>query len=319
MNDSITAILKKHEADDDAQIGESALMVAAIKREFFNSEEILKVAAEKHITVGDLVSGRVKEFPIIPVRQSEEFYLKKHTKSQFPYAHSHRFYELIYVHKGECVQKFARGGELRLTEKQCALVFPNTVHSLGECGPKDVILKMVIPCGLFERTCASAFGDFVTGPVQVFETVSETAEYAVLQLLEEQYRNNLFKDFITQSYLTILFAELVGSPKTDLAWETALCRYFGENIKTASLKEFAAMHHYHPDYASRLIKQRTGKSFSELLIRYRMNRVKDLLIESSLSVEDIAFEVGYANSTGLYKQFFAAFGMKPSQYRNLFR
>lgn len=95
--------------------------------------------------------------------------------------------------------------------------------------------------------------------------------------------------------------------------------YFENNIKTASLSEFAATQNYNVNYISRLIKNRTGRSFSELLSLYRINRAKQLLTESNLTIEDIAFEVGYSNTSGLYKQFFSMIGMKPSEYRNILK
>lgn len=91
MNELFSAILNRHEADDDAQIREEARILTAIRREFSNSEELLKEAKMRHITIRDVKEGRAADFPITPVRQSEEFYLKKHTESQIPYFHGHRF------------------------------------------------------------------------------------------------------------------------------------------------------------------------------------------------------------------------------------
>ena len=93
--------------------------------------------------------------------------------------------------------------------------------------------------------------------------MSETAEFAILKLLQEQSCDAQFKDLIIQSYLTIIFTELVNMQKYDIAIETMLNDYFDKNIKTASLSELAATQNYNTYYISRLIKNRTGKSFSE--------------------------------------------------------
>ncbi len=92
MNDTFSAILNMHEADDNKQANIEELMTAAIDKEFANGKEILDTAELLCISVKDFIAGRITDFPIIPVRQSDEFYIKKHTESQVPYFHSHKFY-----------------------------------------------------------------------------------------------------------------------------------------------------------------------------------------------------------------------------------
>ncbi|MDE7070725.1 MAG: AraC family transcriptional regulator [Clostridia bacterium] len=319
MIDTFTAILNKHEADDDAQISETELFESAVRKEFANGKELLIAYKASFITLHDFISGKVTNLPVIPIRQSDEFYIKKHTQSQYPYFHSHNFYELIYVRKGKCLQKFDNGSQLNLIEKQCLLIPPNTIHSIEKCGHSDVILKMVIPCKIFEQTGGAVIGGCFSGAYKIFNSVTSTAEFIILKLLEEQYGKNKFKNLILQSYLTILFAELVGYQQNDVALETLLNNYFDESFRTASLLEFATLLNYNANYVSRLIKKRTGKSFSDLLTRYRINRAKDLLIESAMTIEEIAFNVGYSTASGLYKQFFTQLGVSPAEYRNLFK
>lgn len=319
MIDTFSAIYNKHETEDTKQMGETALFIAALKKEFTNSEEILDAATALSVGVQDFILGKVRDFPVIPVRNSEVFYIKKHTQSQVPYFHRHNFYEVLYVRKGKCLQKLDNGAELLLREKQCAVLSPETVHKIGKCGVSDIILKMVIPCKVYSETGGAVFGDTLTEGVKVFENLSETAEFAVLKLLDEQYKDNKFKNILIQSYLTIFFAEIAGHAKQDVALETELYRYFDCNVKTANISKFAAACGYNADYVSRLIKLKTGRSFSDLLSRYRINRAKELLLGGGMSVEDIAFEVGYSNASGLYKQFFAICGIRPAEYRKLFR
>lgn len=319
MNDTFSTILTKHEVDDNKQANTESLFLEALKKEFVNAREILDTAKSLSISVKDFMQEKITDFPIIPVRQSDEFYIKKHTESQVPYYHSHKFYELIYVNRGKCLQQFKDGSELCLTKGQCLLICPNAVHKIEKSNRSDIILKFVIPCNLFKQTGGKVLSNRLSEPTILFETVSETAEFAILKLLQEQFRNAQFKDLIVQSYLAIIFTDLVNTQKNDIAIQTLLNDYFDKNIKTATLAEFAATQNYNANYISRLIKNRTGKSFSELLSLYRINRAKQLLTESNLTIEDIAFEVGYSNTSGLYKQFFSVLGMKPSEYRNILK
>ena len=47
---------------------------------------------------------------------------------------------------------------------------------------------------------------------------------------------------------------------------------------------------------SKLMKQKTGYTFQELLQRKRFQKAVYLLVETELTVEDIALEVGYENN-----------------------
>ena len=98
-----------------------------------------------------------------------------------------------------------------------------------------------------------------------------------------------------------------------------LTDYFAAAGAQASLRGFAALTGYSAGYAGRLVLQKTGESFSALLAADRLRRAAALLESGDLSVEDVALTVGYANPSGLYKQFCAAYGMPPAAYRKLFR
>ena len=66
-----------------------------------------------------------------------------------------------------------------------------------------------------------------------------------------------------------------------------------------------------------MIKDRLGAGFSELLLSYKLQKAVRLMNVTELSIDDIAREAGYTNSSGLYKQFFAFYGMTPSAYRKM--
>ena len=185
-------------------------MTAAIDKEFANGKEILDTAELLCISVKDFIVGRITDFPIIPVRQSDEFYIKKHTESQVPYFHSHKFYELIYVHRGKCLQQFKDGSKLCLIKGQCLLICPNAIHKIEKSKRSDIILKFVIPFSLFKQTGNKILSDRFSATVILFEKVTEIAEFAILKLLQEQSCDAQFKDLIIQSYLTIIFTELVN-------------------------------------------------------------------------------------------------------------
>jgi YesN/AraC family two-component response regulator len=66
---------------------------------------------------------------------------------------------------------------------------------------------------------------------------------------------------------------------------------------------------------SKLIKQSTGFTFQELLQRKRFQKAVMLLLDTDLSVEEIAEAVGYENLSYFYRQFKERYGRTPRKYR----
>ena len=87
--------------------------------------------------------------------------------------------------------------------------------------------------------------------------------------------------------------------------------YIETNCDTVSLRSAAAHFGYHPVYLSRLLPEKTGKTFSELLLSARMHRARLLLERTDLSIEKVAAMQGYSNSSNFYKAFRDYYGHTP--------
>ena len=70
-----------------------------------------------------------------------------------------------------------------------------------------------------------------------------------------------------------------------------------------------------PIYISRLIKEQTGKNYTELLTEMRVGKAVELLEQTNLYVYEIADRVGYRNLKYFYKVFKKATGGSPNDYR----
>lgn len=92
-------------------------------------------------------------------------------------------------------------------------------------------------------------------------------------------------------------------------------QYLKEHYRTATLEEAAAKVSLSPAYLSRVFKEKSGESFSELLLRTRMEKACELLADIQNRSYDIAYYVGYDNPKNFSRAFKAYYGVSPSEYR----
>ena len=97
-------------------------------------------------------------------------------------------------------------------------------------------------------------------------------------------------------------------------------KYIQENFDSPiTLEEVAEAISLSPAYLSTLFKKEIGIKFSDYLISCRIEKAKQLLKESGESMQIIAEQVGYSDAKYFSKTFFKTVGLKPSEYRKLYR
>lgn len=90
--------------------------------------------------------------------------------------------------------------------------------------------------------------------------------------------------------------------------------YYDQGI---TLEELAEKLCVSDEYLSSVIKKETGMSFTETVRGYRINRIKELLINSSLKLNQIADMAGYSDPKYMSKVFKEEVGMLPAEFRKL--
>ena len=311
-NSGFSQLLDRHEREDyNVTLSEAAIR-QMISEEFEEADRIVSVGFDKSTRETLGADGQL----FIPTRKSDKFHMRKHTACQRPYYHGHSFYEFIYVLSGECTQRFKNPEQvLTLKKSQACLLPPGTVHSLEKSRKGDNIIKTVIPTELFAK-CAG--GLKIGSEIIVFDKTSEQVNFIVMRLLGEYYGGADYSERAVENYLSLLFIELLrGGNNRDGHLADELNLYFAENVGSASLRGFASTLGYSEKYAGRMIKERLGSSFSELLLSYKLQKAAQLMADTDLSIDEIARAAGYNNPSGLYKQFFASYGMTPSAYRKM--
>ena len=92
----------------------------------------------------------------------------------------------------------------------------------------------------------------------------------------------------------------------------------GNYMNPISLEEVSEIVGFNASYFSTLFKKETGSNFLEYLTKVRMDKAKELLKETKLSVSAICEEVGYNDLKHFTKSFSKVAGIKPNEYRKLY-
>jgi AraC-like DNA-binding protein len=109
-----------------------------------------------------------------------------------------------------------------------------------------------------------------------------------------------------------------SSGATRLAEQVAayIQAHYKEKITAQAL---TAAFHFHPNYIVRCMKAHYGRTPSDYLQDYRLERAKRLLVATEWSIERIAEEVGFRYAPYFSACFKQAVGSSPLRFRNQFR
>lgn len=91
---------------------------------------------------------------------------------------------------------------------------------------------------------------------------------------------------------------------------------FTKEIKNSDLSEIAGYHEY---YLNRLFIKYTGISMHKYILNLRINEARRLLLNTNLSISDIASQIGFNSNTHFSSYFKKELGVTPFEYRNSFK
>lgn len=91
--------------------------------------------------------------------------------------------------------------------------------------------------------------------------------------------------------------------------------HFAEDV---SLDEIVGAAELSNAYGSSIFKKETGMTITNYLIKVRMEEAQRLIRETSLTINEIAYKVGYTDARYFSKLFIKVVGIKPMDYRRFY-
>lgn len=250
--------------------------------------------------------------------------------------HKHTFYELMYVYRGSCVNHFNEN-TITIQEGEMLLLNPNTAHCPETLTDQDCVFNIMFRQDFFQysldlllkdNTLFSSF--FMECMFQssiardyLFFLPGKASADTMERLIVECFEKQSCYETITQSLLVELFAYLARNSDNSFSYPKnnherlilKIITYIQESPAEITLQKVSEQFQYSTAYLSRMIKQYTGKNFSEIVRDCRLTKAKYCLESSSLLILDIALMLGYNDISHFYKVFKQEIGCTPTEYR----
>lgn len=257
--------------------------------------------------------------------------------------HTHDYIELAYVAEGEFRQRilgrdivFSRG-DLCLIDKNCLhqdylLDQPATILFFGiandmfsEIMDEGIATQKIISflqSALLRQKDLQQYIHF--RPVNNAHRELESCLYQLLQELMNGYTGT---HYIRKGLLMRIFRTLSTQYEFALSKEQRktmqwivfeeISEYIEQHYRTITIQELTSVFHFQEDYFNRLVKSKTGMTYSAYVQQIRLNKAEYLLQNTDKTIEEITELVGYHNRGFFYKLFRKKYGMTPAEFRKI--
>ena len=289
-----------------------------------NIDRNLYMNSSRNIIAGDKLLDHSK---LITIRPHTRF-------AAFP-EHTHDYVEMVYMCAGSTTH-IINGTRLVLKEGDLLMLGQNARQSIEPAGLNDIAVNFIVKPSFFTGTLPF-LGEEET-PLRHFVTATLAGEaetgfllFRVKDLLPVQnlienllytlMENTPNRRGIHQMTMGLLFVQLLNHTENlyfaseEQNTVMAVLRYIEEHYRDGSLNEIAGILHYDLSALSRLIKQKTGKTYTELLQEKRLSQAAWFLRNTDQNIDALARMVGYENTSYFYRRFTAVYGMSPRKYR----
>lgn len=259
------------------------------------------------------------------------------SRDEFPVAeHQHSFYEMVYVQEGSGLfyvkEAEAKVQETRYEARSLFLIPPNTVHSfIVGTHSTYVFIRFTV------HYAADYIGKYVEHALHAAnrqaaisleepdkETVSATFGFIKAEV---EHKSN-FSNYLIQQWLNsiivmvarnLMHASLPGQlslNETDKPMY--MLQYIQQHIHQPEMLKTDALcevFHLSARYIGHYFKQHFQEDLQHYITRNRIKMVENLLLNTSLSVKEIANQMSYTDSSYLIKQFREYHDVSPLEFR----
>lgn len=232
--------------------------------------------------------------------------------------HSHSFYEIhIAAEDGFFLE--IDDVKLYVPTEHCVIIPPGLNHRIIECGVKLLRFSLALDLNCGEDKLL--IRDFTPKAY----TLNEKCRFYVNNIISEQSAKKTGYREIINSSVKCLLIEIIRESKMLCAEEirvqrnsalTKAVQFIDDNLsRKISLDEVADAAYISTRQLNRIFRTDIGTSAARYIKIKRINRVKEYLKKTNLTVGEIAYLNGFESESALCKQFKCETGISPSKYR----
>lgn len=258
--------------------------------------------------------------------------------------HTHDYIELAYVVQGEFRQKIL-GKNITFSEGDLCLVDKNCLHQDYLAKGPATILFLGIANEMFSeimneniatQNIIAFLQSALLGQKDLQQYIhfrptpeaTDEMEECICLLLKELLEGKTGSRYIRKGLLLRIFQIMSSQYEFTLSREQRktmnwivfeeVAAYIRTHYEHITIRDLTEHFHFQEDYFNRLIKNKTGLTYSAYLQKIRLEKAKKLLTSTRMSVDEIAGAVGYHNKGYFYKIFQKEYGVTPSKFRKKF-
>jgi len=251
--------------------------------------------------------------------------------------HRQDFFFINYAYTGDYgAQSYRFDHHVTIRENECYIGQPFSGYALYGAGDEDIIIigvliKKEVFYRIFLPSIASDFRllhFFLDPKVNAFsdefihltdlknDSIRKLVELMVIEYANKAPDTQEILKSMTMTLIRMLarqFRISRGEPEKGETMEKMIC-FMEEHLDHVTLSMLSAAFGYHPAYISSRLSERTGKTFSQILLSQRMERAVFLMENTELSIEEITPMIGYADKSNFHKAFREYYGKTPRQF-----
>lgn len=272
-------------------------------------------------------------------RDGQNIFISRHNRFAPMIEHLHDFIEMTYVYSGSCTQ-IINGEKIYLPQRSLCVLDRDVPHSIEPLGEEDILINILIneetfsslfllrlenDTSLATSFLATTFNKQASHDrYMIFETnQNDIIHLQVQMLLSEYWSYQSQRETFLSHYLQLIFMELFRIYQTEnFAHHTSqrfdyakVLDYIDSNYRNLKISDLARHFGYNSNYMSNMLKKHTGRNFQEILLEKRLLIACDLLENTDLSIDSIAFESGFNTTSYFFRQFKKRYACTPNVYR----
>lgn len=303
-----------------------------IKKEYDHYSQMLchTSASEPYDVLPDTREPFFKNGPI---------HLMKHARYIPVRPHTHSFLEFFYVLQGNCTHVCGSKRYPLTAGDFCFWQFdiPHYIHSDSDdlLAINIMIQKPAFQAYFFgalseQNLLNTYFNKILYGngdsPMIIFHTGNDRNLLQLICSMYQEYQKKpIHWQTVLTSYLSFLFVYLMrehqehfSTSEKELEYDSSLqiFQYIQEHYNTVTLEQLCGEFNYTSAYLSRLIKKKSGMTFTQIVARQRIEQGAWLLIHTDRSIGQIAREVRCSDTSHFCRLFLKFYGVSPGTYRN---